>query len=74
MKGNQDKDLVRAILALAQDLGIDAIAEGVETAEQMEQLKTLKCPMGQGYFVSSPLGSSETATLIERLKASKSAH
>ena len=47
--------LVRAILALASTLGIDAIAEGVETEEQREALVGLGCSYGQGYLLGRPV-------------------
>ena len=47
--------LVRAILALASTLGIDAIAEGVETEEQREALLGLGCSYGQGYLLGRPV-------------------
>ncbi len=46
--------LVRAILALASTLGIDAVAEGVETEEQREALLGLGCSLGQGYLLGRP--------------------
>jgi diguanylate cyclase (GGDEF)-like protein len=46
--------LVRAILALAKTLGIDAIAEGVETEEQRQSLIELGCSHGQGYLLGRP--------------------
>ena len=46
--------LVRAILALASTLGIDTIAEGVETEEQREALVSLGCSYGQGYLLGRP--------------------
>ena len=46
--------LVRAILALATTLGIDTIAEGVETEEQREALVSLGCSHGQGYLLGRP--------------------
>lgn len=52
-KGNLE--IVSTILMLAHKLGIDVTAEGVETAEQLAQLKALKCKYGQGYFFSEPL-------------------
>lgn len=48
-------EIVKAIIALAQSLQIGVIAEGIETAEQLDILKTLQCNMGQGYFFSRPL-------------------
>ncbi len=47
--------IVRAILFLAEGMGIETIAEGIETAEIASLLRELKCPYGQGYFYSKPL-------------------
>lgn len=66
--GNDNSEIVRAITTLAQALSIDAIAEGIETAEQLMQLRTLQCKYGQGYFFSHPLDSQAAGVLIaERL-------
>jgi diguanylate cyclase (GGDEF)-like protein/PAS domain S-box-containing protein len=53
-----DKDnveIVRTILNLAENLGMDVVAEGVETQEQMALLRNLNCKSAQGYFFSKPL-------------------
>ena len=47
--------IVRAIVTLARNLGMDTIAEGIETVDQLAQLKALKCEYGQGYYLSKPL-------------------
>ena len=47
--------IVRAIISLAQSLDLETIAEGVETAEQQEVLRTLGCDSGQGYHFSRPV-------------------
>jgi EAL domain-containing protein (putative c-di-GMP-specific phosphodiesterase class I) len=49
-----DTAIVAAIVSLAQALGIDAIAEGVESEEQAEVLRALGCPMAQGYLFGAP--------------------
>jgi diguanylate cyclase (GGDEF)-like protein/PAS domain S-box-containing protein len=49
-------DIVKTIVQLAKDLGIRAIAEGVETQEQLTWLKSLACPYAQGYYFSKPMG------------------
>jgi diguanylate cyclase (GGDEF)-like protein len=49
--------IVRSIIGLAQNLGLQVIAEGVETQVQLEYLKALKCQFGQGYFFSPPCDS-----------------
>ncbi len=48
-------EIVRSVLNLAHGLGIEAIAEGIETVQQLAQLKELGCEYGQGYFFFSPL-------------------
>ncbi len=50
--------IVRAIAGLTNALGLDLIAEGVETAEQVEFLKNIECYRAQGYFWSKPVSSS----------------
>jgi len=55
--GNNTEKLgiVRAIVTLARNLGMNTIAEGIETVNQLAQLKALKCQYGQGYYLSKPL-------------------
>ncbi|NJL01049.1 MAG: EAL domain-containing protein [Spirulinaceae cyanobacterium SM2_1_0] len=48
-------NLVAAILGMAKALGIVAIAEGIETAEQAQLLRQLDCNLGQGYWFARPL-------------------
>jgi PAS domain S-box-containing protein/diguanylate cyclase (GGDEF)-like protein len=58
--GNRKKlGIVRAIVTLARDLGLNVIAEGVETAEQLNILRELGCDYAQGYFFSKPLDTKE---------------
>jgi len=47
-------EIVRTIILLAQVLGMDVIAEGVETKDQLKILRDLKCEYGQGYYFSRP--------------------
>ncbi|MBW4464075.1 MAG: EAL domain-containing protein [Pegethrix bostrychoides GSE-TBD4-15B] len=56
--------LVRAIANLAQSLGIDVIAEGVETEEQALKLQSLGCHRGQGFLFARPLDSQGVPLLI----------
>ncbi len=63
-----DKDnleIVRTILNLAENLGMDVVAEGVETQEQMALLRNLSCQSGQGYFFSKPMTVIEAEKVIE---------
>jgi diguanylate cyclase (GGDEF)-like protein len=57
-------EIVSTIVTLAHKLGVDVTAEGVETKEQLAQLRALKCEYGQGYFFSQPLSSSAAEALI----------
>jgi diguanylate cyclase (GGDEF)-like protein/PAS domain S-box-containing protein len=59
-------ELVRTILTLAWNLGMDVIAEGVETTGQLAQLRGLECESGQGYFFSRPVDSQTAAGLIAK--------
>lgn len=47
--------IVRTIVTLAWNLGMDVIAEGIESAKHLAQLKALQCEYGQGYYFSAPL-------------------
>ena len=47
--------IVRTIIMLAWNLGMEVVAEGAETAKQVAQLKALRCEYAQGYFFSKPL-------------------
>ena len=58
--------IVETILNLANSLGIGVVAEGIETAEQVERLRRMQCPHGQGYWFSRPL----TVAAAEELMAS----
>ncbi len=57
--------LVRTLMLLAHNLNMKVVAEGVETAEQLEQLKTMNCPFIQGYYYSRPLPAEGIEALLE---------
>jgi EAL domain-containing protein (putative c-di-GMP-specific phosphodiesterase class I) len=57
--------IVQTILILASHLGMDVIAEGIETIEQLNLLRALQCEYGQGYFFSKPVDSITATLLIE---------
>jgi diguanylate cyclase (GGDEF)-like protein/PAS domain S-box-containing protein len=57
-------EIVRTIILLAQVLGMDVIAEGVETKEQLKILRDLKCEYGQGYYFSRPATAPDVEKII----------
>jgi EAL domain-containing protein (putative c-di-GMP-specific phosphodiesterase class I) len=62
--GRDNIEIVGTIIAMAHDLGMDAVAEGIETAEQLDKLKRLGCNYGQGYLLSRPGSQAETEKLL----------
>jgi diguanylate cyclase (GGDEF)-like protein/PAS domain S-box-containing protein len=65
MRGSvEDAEVVQAIITLAHNLGMDVVAEGIETAEQLAHLRQLQCEQGQGYFFSKPLNSQAAEALL----------
>ena len=58
--------VVHAIVSLAGNLGMQVVAEGVETAEQVALLKSLDCHLGQGYFFSKPVDPKAAEALIQK--------
>ncbi|MCL1471549.1 GGDEF domain-containing response regulator [Argonema antarcticum] len=60
----ESSEIVRTIVMLAHNLGIDVIAEGIETRQQLVKLRELQCEYGQGYLFSRPLPSPEAEQLI----------
>ncbi len=61
---DNDNAIVRTISTLARNLGMEVIAEGIETEEQFQQLKMLGCEYGQGYLFSRPVGNENVAHLL----------
>jgi diguanylate cyclase (GGDEF)-like protein len=58
-------EIVRAVTAMARSLGMITTAEGVETAEQMEQVCELGCTEAQGYYIGKPQPLTELAGLLD---------
>ena len=66
--GHQDQDsleIVRAIISLGQVLNIETVAEGIETREQLETLKQLKCDSGQGFYFSKAMAAEDIEVLLQ---------
>ncbi len=64
----QATEVVRTIVELAKNLGMQVVAEGVETAEQVDRLKALGCSFGQGFYFSRPVPAEQAGELV-RLQA-----
>ncbi|MEZ5426578.1 MAG: EAL domain-containing protein [Pyrinomonadaceae bacterium] len=67
--GKMDTDLkneaiVRSIMMLGQNLEIEVVAEGIENEQQLWQLRSLGCKLGQGYLFSKPMGAAQTERLL----------
>ena len=60
----ENSEIVRAIVMLANNLGLYVTAEGVETEEQLVHLWALECNYAQGYFFSKPLDSERATALL----------
>jgi diguanylate cyclase (GGDEF)-like protein/PAS domain S-box-containing protein len=58
-------EIIRTIVALAHNLGMDIIAEGVETPQQLAQLKALDCEYAQGYYFGKPTDRETAWSLIK---------
>src|SRR6185437_15792131 len=61
---DNDNAIVRTISTLARNLGMEVIAEGIETVEQYQQLKMLGCEYGQGYLFSHPVDNQGVLRLL----------
>ena len=62
----EDTAIVAAVISLAHALDRDVVAEGVETLEQLENLRALGCESAQGYYLARPVPASDVAELLRR--------
>ena len=69
VSGHGGETMVRAVVELAHTLGLKAIAEGVEHAEQAQALEDLDCHLAQGYLFSQPIPAGDIAALLVKQSA-----
>ncbi|MCB1140285.1 MAG: bifunctional diguanylate cyclase/phosphodiesterase, partial [Leptospiraceae bacterium] len=62
---SDDAAIVSAILAMGKSLGLEVVAEGVETEEQLNFLRERNCEYAQGYFISRPLPAAEARAFLD---------
>jgi diguanylate cyclase (GGDEF)-like protein len=62
-------EIVKAIVGLAHNLGMEVVGEGVETAEHLEKLRALGCELAQGFHLSAPLTAEAAAHLLAPQRA-----
>jgi diguanylate cyclase (GGDEF)-like protein len=62
--GGNGLEIIRTISALAHDLGMKVVAEGIETDEQLSKLKSMDCEYGQGYLFTKPISGQEASCLL----------
>ena len=62
---SDDAAITQAVIAMAHSLGLNVVAEGVETAEQLRTLRELGCDEAQGYLLGRPIPAAETARLLQ---------
>ena len=63
---NTNYDIIKAIINLAHSLGLDVVAEGIETEAQLQVLKSLGCEYGQGYLFAHPLNSVDVMDTVKQ--------
>ena len=64
--GSKEAAVVRSIVLLGQSLGKVVVAEGIETASQLEQLGAMGCPLGQGFHLAVPMSPQDVSSLLGR--------
>ena len=65
-EATEDIEIVRTIVSLAENMGMDVVAEGIETLGQLVKLRALKCQYGQGYLFSRPIDAEAVTAWISR--------
>jgi diguanylate cyclase (GGDEF)-like protein/PAS domain S-box-containing protein len=64
MEDSNNLQIIKAIISLSNRLGVGVIAEGVESQNQLNQLKDLGCEYGQGFYVAIPMNGKDVSTML----------
>ena len=70
-QGVKNREIVNTIIILAHRLGMDVIAEGIETEAEQKILQDFNCEYGQGYFFAKPLSKNDATELFVQNKSWK---
>ena len=62
----ENREIICTIIVLARNLGMDVVAEGTETPEEKNYLKTLDCEFAQGFFYSKPVDCGRAGVLLSK--------
>ena len=63
---HKSAEIVRSIIDLGRSLNIEIVAEGIETEQQADYLRSLHCPLGQGYLFSRPIDPEAALAMVRR--------
>lgn len=66
---SHNASIIKAVIALGHSLGLEIIAEGVETPGQARQLRALRCDVMQGYLISKPIPGDDMTRLMSTFRA-----
>jgi EAL domain-containing protein (putative c-di-GMP-specific phosphodiesterase class I) len=72
MDDERDRAVVATVASLARSLRMEAVAEGVETAQQARQLSDLGYPLAQGFFFARPADAAAIRTTLEQARPAAS--
>jgi len=61
----QDAAIVQAVVSLGHALGLEVVAEGVESEQELAQLARMGCDLVQGYLFARPMGAAQARKLFE---------
>ena len=65
LEDGENREIVRTIVTLGKNLGMKVVAEGVEEAQQLSDLRDLNCQLGQGYYFARPLPADEAIRVLD---------